>query len=82
MDGYEATGKIFELVEDHRVRLEKTCPDISLPPVPTVLAVSADVTDEALGRATRVGMEGYMTKPYKLSDLERLIVEFCGRQGK
>lgn len=47
----------------------------------TVLAVSADVTDEALERAARVGMEGFMTKPYKLLDLERLIVEYCARKG-
>lgn len=45
---------------------------------PTVLAVSADVTDEALNRASKVGIKGYMTKPYKLSDLERLIKGFCG----
>ena len=47
---------------------------------PAVLAVSADVTDEARGRAEKVGMKGYMTKPYKLSDLEALIVEF-GNNG-
>lgn len=47
-------------------------------PPPTVLAVSADVSDEALNRASKVGIKGYMTKPYKLSDLERLIIEFCG----
>jgi CheY-like chemotaxis protein len=81
MDGYEATERIFQLVSDQRERLAKICPNSFLPPVPTVLAVSADVTDEALRHATRVGMEGYMTKPYKLSDLERLIVEFCVRQG-
>jgi CheY-like chemotaxis protein len=52
------------------------------PPPPTVLAVSADVTDEALNRASRVGIKGYMTKPYKLSDLERLILEFCGGSSK
>lgn len=46
----------------------------------TVLAVSADVTDEALERAATVGMEGFMTKPYKLLDLERLIVEYCARK--
>lgn len=46
----------------------------------TVLAVSADVTDEALERAARVGMEGFMTKPYKLLDLERLIVEYCAKR--
>ena len=43
----------------------------------TVLAVSADVTDSALEKAKEVGMEGFMTKPYKLLDLERLILEYC-----
>lgn len=110
MDGYEATEKIFALIEEHRERLEKlnlnadadalntdadadgcvdvdadarstTAPPVSLDP-PTVLAVSADVTDEALDRATKVGMEGYMTKPYKLRDLERLIGEFCSRKER
>ncbi|KAJ5915142.1 CheY-like superfamily [Penicillium verhagenii] len=54
---------------------------LRMPPPPTVLAVSADVTDEALNRASRVGIKGYMTKPYKLSDLERLILGFCGSPG-
>ncbi|PLN83059.1 putative sensor histidine kinase/response regulator [Aspergillus taichungensis] len=61
MDGYEATSHILQLPG----------------PSPTVLAVSADVTDEALNRASKVGMKGYMTKPYKLTDLERLIVGYC-----
>ena len=47
----------------------------------TVLAVSADVTDSALERASEVGMEGFMPKPYKLLDLERLIMEYCVGQG-
>ncbi|OJD27021.1 hypothetical protein ACJ73_01583 [Blastomyces percursus] len=80
MDGYEATEKILDMVGNHRDRMRSENPDVLLPPSPTVLAVSADVTDEALGRATKVGMEGYMTKPYKLTDLERLIVEFCGNR--
>ncbi|KLJ12766.1 hypothetical protein EMPG_12248 [Blastomyces silverae] len=80
MDGYQATEKILDMVGNHRDRLRSENPDVLLPPSPTVLAVSADVTDEALGRATKVGMEGYMTKPYKLTDLERLIVEFCGNR--
>ncbi|PGH15874.1 hypothetical protein AJ80_05405 [Polytolypa hystricis UAMH7299] len=82
MDGYEATEKIWELVGDHRDRLIEVNPDTPLPPYPTVLAVSADVTDEALARATKVGMEGYMTKPYKLFDLERLILEVCSRRQR
>ena len=66
MDGYEATEKIFE------------CMPASIPP-PTVIAVSADVTEKAISRATAVGMEGFMTKPYKLVDLQRLIEEICNR---
>lgn len=82
MDGYEATERIFSLVSSYRERMVKYNPANVPPPGPTVLAVSADVTDEALRRATKVGMEGYMTKPYKLRDLEKLLIEFCARQGR
>ncbi|KAE8362035.1 hypothetical protein BDV27DRAFT_147321 [Aspergillus caelatus] len=88
MDGYEATLRILQLVDQyhgqippnpgtsqratdsHTAKHARTTP-------PTVLAVSADVTDDALGRASKVGMKGYMTKPYKLTDLERFIMSFC-----
>ena len=88
MDGYEATRQIFamekererrmrdEFVEDEdedddgRIRRKQ-------PRGVTVLAVSADVTDTALEKARDVGMEGFMTKPYKLLDLERLVLEYC-----
>ncbi|KAJ5105470.1 hypothetical protein NUU61_002817 [Penicillium alfredii] len=60
------------------MEVDPTPNTLCAPPHPTVLAVSADVTDEALSRASKVGIKGYMTKPYKLSDLERLILEFCG----
>jgi CheY-like chemotaxis protein len=94
MDGYEATSKILQMVDEHCHRLapmnhteqspvenwdqrsgsdSPSLFDIS----PKVLAVSADVTDEALNRASQVGIQGYMTKPYKLADLERLIVDCC-----
>ncbi|KAL4906503.1 hypothetical protein BDW74DRAFT_167161 [Aspergillus multicolor] len=84
MDGYEATSKIFQMVNEHHHQHphypSKSQPTpLGLPQSqpPTVLAVSADVTDEALNRATKVGMKGYMTKPYRLIDLERLIAGFC-----
>ncbi|KAL4927153.1 uncharacterized protein BDV17DRAFT_292826 [Aspergillus undulatus] len=84
MDGYEATSKIFQMINEHRPQTQ-TSPSPSQRPSPvaphsqspTVLAVSADVTDEALSRASKVGMKGYMTKPYRLIDLERLIAGFC-----
>ena len=80
MDGYEATERIFAMErerrskglpnkdDDDRARRKRSL---------TVLAVSADVTDTALERASEVGMGGFMTKPYKLLDLERLILEHC-----
>lgn len=75
MDGYEATERILAMFNQttpkHQVKVEHVQP-------PIVLAVSADVTEAAVDRATRTGMQGYMTKPYMLTDLQRLIVEFCG----
>lgn len=102
MDGYEATSRILQMVDDHqsqyagsddganqsgnndnpdKMDMGMGSPTLRAPQPPTVLAVSADVTDEALQRASKVGIRGYMTKPYKLSDLERLIVGFCGGLG-
>ncbi|KAL8653312.1 MAG: hypothetical protein Q9210_002175 [Variospora velana] len=75
MDGYEAAEKILAMDRERRGRLEDE-KDRKRPGV-TILAVSADVTDEALERANEAGMEGFMMKPYKLMDLERLIVEYC-----
>ncbi|KAL4921261.1 hypothetical protein BDW62DRAFT_220069 [Aspergillus aurantiobrunneus] len=79
MDGYEATSKIFQMINEHRHPHSNPShsPDSVPSQPPTVLAVSADVTDEALNRASKVGMKGYMTKPYRLIDLERLIAGFC-----
>ena len=61
MDGYEATKRILAM-KKNRVK---------------ILAVSADATAEALARANAVGMTGFMTKPYKIKDLEKLILDYC-----
>lgn len=42
-----------------------------------IMAVTADMKEEACERARAAGMTGFMTKPYKLMDLERLILEHC-----
>ena len=78
MDGYEATERILQLFKDGQ---QSGSPAVR-PQAPTVLAVSADVTDEAISRATTTGMEGFMTKPYKLMDLQHLIEEFCDRSDR
>lgn len=78
MDGYEATERILGMVAEHRQRAFQQGHNVILPPVPTVVAISADLTNEALRRAKRVGMEGYMTKPHKIIDITRLIESFGG----
>lgn len=85
MDGYEATERILSMNygcagedgglvgQDHcKSRRRKKGP-------PTILAVTADVTDIALKRAEEVGMKGFLSKPYKLRDLQKLILEYCAR---
>lgn len=67
MDGYEATARILA---DKTTGANGTRK-------PTVLAVTADVTDAALERTAEVGMRGLLTKPYKMLDLQRLITEYC-----
>lgn len=76
MDGYQATEKILNMFQNHTLEDRDGFENGHLA-APVVLAVSADVTDEAIDRATKTGMEGFMTKPYKLMDLQKLIVEFC-----
>lgn len=74
MDGYEATERILDMHHKKQGGINGAAAH-----GPTVLAVTADVTDGALERAARVGMKGFMTKPYKLMDLQRLITEYCTR---
>lgn len=80
MDGYQATERIFAMERERRSKGEPNKDDEDRRKrkrALTILAVSADVTDTALERASQVGMGGFMTKPYKLMDLERLILEYC-----
>jgi CheY-like chemotaxis protein len=76
MDGYEATERILSMEFLGEAGNGQQLPSSRISP-PTVLAVTADVTDGALERAARVGMKGFMSKPYKLIDLQRLITEYC-----
>ena len=60
LDGFQATEAILQM---------------DRPSKPTILAVSADITDGAIRRAEKVGMKGFLTKPFQIRDLERLIVQ-------
>lgn len=75
MDGYEATERILEQYKNGNAK-----GGIKNDHIPTVLAVTADVTDGAQERAASVGMKGFMTKPYKIHDLQRLITECCAQR--
>jgi CheY-like chemotaxis protein len=63
LDGFQATEAILAMPE-----LDKK---------PTVLAVSADITDAALDKAVKSGMKGFVTKPFVSRDLVRLIRTYC-----
>jgi len=78
MDGYEATKRILE----SRGRRSRRGNGVTGATGVTVLAVSADATQAAMVKTSSVGMKGFMSKPYKIVDLERLIVEFCGTDGE
>jgi CheY-like chemotaxis protein len=62
LDGFQAAEAIFEM---------------ELPRHPTILAVSADLTASAVERAGKVGMKGFLGKPFQLRELEKLIVDNC-----
>ena len=80
MDGYEAAKRILAMQKYQSGESTGSEDEDRLggrKRAPIILAVSADVTDEALDRATEAGMVGFMTKPYKLMDLEKLIIMYC-----
>lgn len=60
MDGYEATKTILDLANDTDTP-------------PTIIAITADITEESHRRATQSGMRGLLAKPYKVIDIEHLI---------
>ena len=72
MDGYEAAERILAM--DYSA-LARTA--ASKAAAPTILAVTADVTGGALERAEKAGMKGFLSKPFKLRDLQKLILEYC-----
>lgn len=62
LDGYEATMEIIKLASLHNE------------PV-SIIAVTADITQDSVDRAKASGMQGFLTKPYRVLDIEQLIVE-------
>jgi len=69
-DGYEATKKILALQKYRDGRTGK--------PTVTILAVTADITRGAGRKAMEVGMRGLMAKPYRIPELQRLLLDHIG----
>ncbi|KAF2474805.1 sensor histidine kinase-like protein/response regulator [Lindgomyces ingoldianus] len=66
LDGFQATEIILKM---------------NRPSNPTILAVSADITHGAFERAAKVGMKGFLTKPFQIRDLEKLILQYCASRN-
>ena len=66
MDGYEATTKIMEIAKAHGETTK-------------IIAVTADITSDSVDRAKAAGMQGFLAKPYKVLDIEHLIIEHFSR---
>ncbi|TVY81188.1 Sensory/regulatory protein RpfC [Lachnellula suecica] len=62
MDGYQATKEILAL-SSSAVKSAK------------IIAVTADITGDCLQRAEKAGMQGFLAKPYKVLDIEHLILQ-------
>ncbi|KAF1846012.1 putative histidine kinase HHK17p [Cucurbitaria berberidis CBS 394.84] len=65
LDGFQASETILSMPEFAHERR------------PTILAVSADITDAALEKAVKSGMKGFITKPFVTRDIARLIRSYC-----
>jgi CheY-like chemotaxis protein len=65
LDGYEATAEIMKLAGSHGEPI-------------SIIAVTADITEDSVDRAKASGMHGFLAKPYKVLDLEQLIIEHFG----
>lgn len=66
LDGFQATEIILGMERSSK---------------PLIHAVTADITAGALDRATKAGMTGFLSKPFVIRDLERLIVQHSAPLG-
>lgn len=67
MDGYEAAERIVKLYNERGENGGIT-----------VLAVSADATEEARAKAVLKGMHGFVGKPFGIADLGKAVVDYRG----
>jgi CheY-like chemotaxis protein len=66
MDGFEATARILDLAKEEGM-------------MPKIIAVTADITGGCVDQAKASGMHGFLAKPYKVLDIEHLILQHFGK---
>jgi CheY-like chemotaxis protein len=77
MDGYEAAERIVQL---HKERRMNGGDSDELDSGITVLAVSADATEEARAKAALKGIHGFVGKPFGIADLGKAVMDFRGKE--
>jgi CheY-like chemotaxis protein len=84
MDGYDAAERIVKLYREksaiavqsgNRGGLAGTTTGV------TVLAVSADATEEARAKAALKGIHGFVGKPFCIADLGKAVIDFRGKDA-
>jgi signal transduction histidine kinase len=66
MDGFQAMERIMDLAKEEGT-------------LPKIIAVTADITGGCIDRAKASGMHGFLAKPYKVLDIEHLILQHFGK---
>ncbi|HAL57746.1 MAG TPA: hypothetical protein DCP63_15070 [Bacteroidetes bacterium] len=67
MDGLEATRQILERWKEHER--------------PTIIAVTANTTDEDKEKCSQAGMNDFISKPLRFDDLQRALERWTSRQS-
>jgi CheY-like chemotaxis protein len=68
MHSYDATTKIIDMAKAHGEATK-------------IIAVIADMTSDSVDRAKAAGVHGILTKPYKVLDIEHLIIDNFHTRG-
>ena len=66
MDGYEATRKIRKLKNPETANIP-------------IIAMTANAFEEDAKRCLAAGMNAHLAKPFQIEDVEKTIVECCGK---
>ncbi len=70
MDGFEATTQIRAF--------EKSCNASRIP----IIALTAGISERDRDRCNQVGMDGYLTKPFSMSELSQAISKFIYKETR